>query len=279
MVISVLLKNTLNCFEIHWLQIITLKQRYSMMVLMLFAFQTDFLIGQELQNNKKQKSFDFFSFNPFAVIAGGSPTNMVESIPLQVPDPYKKPNTYWNPKLEETEKNYCGIKISADKVDYQLETFASEKELFAAGFAITHKASCGTCSSIQDLRVYIDRPNLTSPVRKCGALSFKWPVLRCLRGLGFSQPCAETWYYNIVQTRKKCSKVCLKSWWRNENFNQEDGSLNACLACDESEFGPAFKVTAGRTRRRSGIESAIKRKAQEFFKLSQDYLDSFEGKN
>jgi hypothetical protein len=38
-----------------------------------------------------------------------------------------------------------------------------------------------------------------------------------------------------------------------------DGSLNACLACDEAKSGPTFKAVAGRTRRRSGLSSAIAR--------------------
>jgi len=38
-----------------------------------------------------------------------------------------------------------------------------------------------------------------------------------------------------------------------------DGSLNACLACDEVHSGPTFKAVAGKTRRRSGLSSAIAR--------------------
>ena len=36
-------------------------------------------------------------------------------------------------------------------------------------------------------------------------------------------------------------------------------ALNDCLQCDEDEAGPVFKAVAGRTRRRSGLESAIAR--------------------
>ena len=40
-------------------------------------------------------------------------------------------------------------------------------------------------------------------------------------------------------------------------YNQEDGTLNPCLQCDEDVFGPVFKALAGRTRRKSGLAAAI----------------------
>ncbi|MFK7827368.1 MAG: hypothetical protein AB8G05_24705 [Oligoflexales bacterium] len=234
--------------------------------------QIEPLKAQESQKTKEKKSLDVFSFNSFIIVFGNNPIYSEHSIPLQVKDPYKKPNTYWNKQLEKSEKNYCGIKIDTKSSDYKLRTFSKQSDLFESGFHITHKGSCGTCSTAKDLKVYLEKPNLTSPVRKCAALSFRWPVMQCLLRLGFTRPCAETWYYNIAQTRRKCSTICIKSWWKDENFNGQDGSLNSCLACDEKEAGPAFKVTAGRTRRRSGIVSAIKRKDQEFYRLKHDYL-------
>jgi hypothetical protein len=47
--------------------------------------------------------------------------------------------------------------------------------------------------------------------------------------------------------------------------------LNACLACDEVKSGPVFKRTAGRTRRNSGIESAIGRQAGDLVPIRHDY--------
>jgi len=41
--------------------------------------------------------------------------------------------------------------------------------------------------------------------------------------------------------------------------NENTGKLNACLWCDEKTSGPGFKYTAARTRRGSGLESAIPR--------------------
>ena len=38
--------------------------------------------------------------------------------------------------------------------------------------------------------------------------------------------------------------------------------MNACLQCDEDESGPNFAKFAGRTRRNTGLESAITRPCQ-----------------
>ena len=49
-------------------------------------------------------------------------------------------------------------------------------------------------------------------------------------------------------------------------------TLNRCLECDERESGPVFKSWAGRTRRNSGLTSAINRPADSLARLSQDFL-------
>jgi hypothetical protein len=40
-------------------------------------------------------------------------------------------------------------------------------------------------------------------------------------------------------------------------YNTPDGGLNACLQCDEDNRGAVFKAMAGRTRRNSGLATAI----------------------
>ena len=46
----------------------------------------------------------------------------------------------------------------------------------------------------------------------------------------------------------------------NSKYNKANLQLNPCLNCDELKSGPIFKKFAGRTRRNSGVRSAIKRK-------------------
>jgi hypothetical protein len=53
--------------------------------------------------------------------------------------------------------------------------------------------------------------------------------------------------------------------------NLPDGSLNTCLACDETKSSLVFKKAAGRTRRGSGIVSSIGRDKDEVYPLVHDY--------
>lgn len=167
----------------------------------------------------------------------------------------------------------CAVQYEADHVRYTLQTFADKQAALAAGFMVTHQGKCGTCSTLQDLATYLDHTDLTTPVRKCSSkLLFPRWSMSCLRDLGFSEPCAQTWFYNAKNTSRDCLWVCLKSWMKNEPFTNEDGELNDCLACDEEKSGPVFKAVAGRTRRNSGIRSAIDRDEAEIYPIVHDYF-------
>jgi len=166
----------------------------------------------------------------------------------------------------------CGVRFERDQVRYRLSTFANTAAARSAGFAVTHLGACGTCSTLQDLAVYLEKPDLTAPVRKCG---IKWGAsasLKCLEQLGFSTACAQTWLYDAQNTRRRCLSVCLWSWIEGEAPTRKDGRLNACLQCDEDRSGPVFKATAGRTRRNSGIYSSIPRPNDEIAPLVHDYV-------
>ena len=166
----------------------------------------------------------------------------------------------------------CGVKFEPDLVHYRLGTFAADEEARAAGFAVTHVGACGTCSTLQDLAVYLERPDLTAPVRHCGILLSDSGSLACIEKLGFSAPCARTWFFNARNTRRECLGVCLASWIMAEPPTRSDGRLNACLQCDEDRSGPVFKATAGRTRRNSGIRSSIPRPDEEVDRVAHDYV-------
>lgn len=166
----------------------------------------------------------------------------------------------------------CGVRFEQDRVHYRLLTFADTAVARAAGFAVTHFGACGTCSTLQDLAVYLEKPDLTAPVRKC---AIKWDAsasLACLEDLGFSIACAQTWLYDAQNTRRQCLSVCTWSWLEGEPPTQKDGRLNACLQCDEDRSGPVFKVTAGRTRRNSGIPSSIPRPNDEIAPVIHNYV-------
>ncbi len=111
-------------------------------------------------------------------------------------------------------------------------------------------------------------------MRACGiqALSSDGGVdadVACLEGLGFDEPCADIWAYNTQNTRASCFDTCIANL--TAPYNEPDGSLNPCLACDESTSGPVFKAVAGRTRRNSGIADAICRPCSDVRPLVHAY--------
>lgn len=142
---------------------------------------------------------------------------------------------------------------------YRLQTFLSERAALGAGGQITHRGSCGACSSFQDLSVYIEQKDLNRAGRICGlrgTLGSKGQSIG-FRKLGFTDACAQIWSFNVDNTRSECMGSCMATIPTKHKL--PDGSLNPCLACDEENSGPVFKAVAGRTRRRSGLSSAIAR--------------------
>jgi hypothetical protein len=178
-------------------------------------------------------------------------------------DPYSEPT----PSTDSSE--VCGF-VAENTTQYHLQIFKNSTEAEAAH--ITHTGPCGLCSSLADLAVYMRFPDLTAPVQDCGLQYFSGPEedhIACLQALGFTYPCAQIWYYNTVHTREACGSVCLASI--DAPYHNPDGSLNDCLLCDEEQSGPVFKAIAGRTRRNTGIASAMCRPCEEVQPLSHYY--------
>ncbi len=141
---------------------------------------------------------------------------------------------------------------------YRLETFESEDEAEAAGARVTHDEACGLCSSLEDLAVYIEEVELTGPVRSCGLSGISGgdeEQRQCIQELGFSDECSQIWSWNTTNTREECLDICFD--YLASPHNESDGSLNPCLQCDEDRSGEIFQAVAGRTRRNSGLPSAI----------------------
>jgi hypothetical protein len=113
---------------------------------------------------------------------------------------------------------------------------------------------------------------ISAPVRSCGISWNDSAGLMCLEHLGLSAACAQTWLYNVVNTRRHCFSVCIVSWIKGEAPTRKDGRLNDCLECDEDLSGPVFKATAGRTRRNSGIQSSIPRPNEQIAPVVHDYV-------
>lgn len=181
-------------------------------------------------------------------------------------DPYASPA----PPVAE---GVCAVRVvDATAKTYRLETHASFEAAATAGLAVTHADPCGACSTLADLAVYAKENDLGRKVQDCGVKTLTGTLemnIACLEQLGFTKTCARIWAYNTRFTRTKCLGVCFTLL--DAPYHLPDGGLNGCLACDERESGPHFKAVAGRTRRNTGLPSAICRPCSEVHAIAHDW--------
>ena len=169
----------------------------------------------------------------------------------------------------------CALRFTnSEQFRYELREFESSTAASEAGYVVTHHGRCGSCSSLADLAVYLRKPDLTTPARQCARRFGLERKKTCFEeSVGFTPWCAESWAYNADNTRRECLTTCIADYgFFNLLFNRspgqnvdDSGRLRPCLQCDEDESGDGFKFSAGRTRRNSGIESAIPRPESEVY--------------
>jgi hypothetical protein len=154
---------------------------------------------------------------------------------------------------------------------YALVTYDSADAAVAAGARVTNFGRCGVCSTLANLAVYMADNDLVAPVRACGEQTGGDvdADVTCLEKLGFDLPCAQAWAFDTKHTSSLCLSVCIADL--SAPYNQPDGSLDPCIACDEDESGAVFKHVAGRTRRNSGLPNAICRPCSEVQPLVHSY--------
>jgi hypothetical protein len=165
------------------------------------------------------------------------------------------------------------VSAAGEPPRYVLQTYESSALATADGASPTHTGGCGACSTLSNFAVYAGTKDLTQPVRQCGLDHLDLPGnIACLEALGFDTPCATIWARNTQHTRKACLAPCLAAL--EQPYHLPDGSLNDCLQCDEDESGPVFKAVAGRTRRNSGLASALCRPCDDVRPIDhRAYLD------
>ena len=171
----------------------------------------------------------------------------------------------------------CGVLPQGDAGagprPYTLVTYPTAAAAQAAGADVTHFGHCGVCSTLANLAVYMSHDDLVAPVRTCGEEvdpdGGDGADVGCLMALGFDLPCAQAWAYDTAHTRSVCLSICLST--PTTAYNEPDGALNPCIACDEDQSGPVFKAVAGRTRRNSGIPNSICRPCSQVQPLVHDY--------
>lgn len=189
---------------------------------------------------------------------------------LSTPFPELASDPYLEP-VPESRPSVCAVVIEDLAAKrYRVQRFDDLPQVADAGAILTHHDACGRCSTLIDFALYASDRDLGARVKKCGLDNLSQPIgplTACLEALGFTRPCAQAWAYNINNTRAQCLGVCLSS----NKYHQENGALSDCLACDEQKSGPVFKAIAGRTRRNTGLASAICRPCSEVRPVAHDY--------
>ena len=180
----------------------------------------------------------------------------------------QEPVLRWYSSLH-SDSEVCAVRfVDSERVDYEVRTFPDSESALNEGYIVTHRRHCGVCSSLRTLAVYLASPDLTTPSGTCVRRLTMSGVKKCfMEEVGLEEPCAEAWTYNVMHTRRHCFAICTKHYGllnlvMNDMYDahrDDSGNLNPCLACDEYRSGPGFRYAAGRTRRASGLTSAIPR--------------------
>jgi hypothetical protein len=97
--------------------------------------------------------------------------------------------------------------------------------------------------------------------------------LQCYMDLGLTEECAKIWNYDGIYDGQACKKICTIELNDPNNGPPPACAINDCLQCDEDYAGPIFSSFAGRTRRRSGLQSEIIRPCSSVAKI--DVYDPF----
>lgn len=176
-----------------------------------------------------------------------------------------------------TDESVCALHYSDTTTcdEYHMVTYETVVAAEEAGGAVTHLGNCGACSTTQDLAVYLRHSDLTSLANGCGRSGLVKSYedgLKCFLNLGFTYPCAKIWMDNTRNTAQECGRTCFMSDVFNRELNGPPPKceLNECLQCDEEKSGAAFQRFAGRTRRGSGILSAIARSCDDIVHLKHE---------
>jgi hypothetical protein len=180
--------------------------------------------------------------------------------------------------IEKRKAEVCGVKFLDDEdLKYHLKTFSSSEDALDAGYTITHQNHCGACSSLHDLAIYLEKRNMVNDGRKCAKkLTFIGSKKCHIKRIGLSEYCSEAWAYNAIATRNRCFGTCVKEYglWNlirgkfPDTYINPDGTLKPCILCDELKSGGGYAYAAGRTRRSSGIVSAIDRGDEEVYPIN-----------
>ena len=120
-------------------------------------------------------------------------------------DPYKNDGCMVPAPPESIgEDSVCAYKYAdTDCAQYSMYTYPSKAEAEADGAYVTHYGNCGVCSTAQDLGVYMNNFDMTTPARRCALLNLisESLMLQCYAEMGMTAACGKMWGYNSQHTR------------------------------------------------------------------------------
>lgn len=104
-----------------------------------------------------------------------------------------------------------GVTQLCENTAYRLRTYPSREDAEAAGGFVTHVRHCGVCSTMQDMAVYAEHLQPTSPGNFCRRQSFTSLEngMACYLSLGMTQDCARIWADTSWNTAKNCFGSCV----------------------------------------------------------------------
>lgn len=104
-----------------------------------------------------------------------------------------------------------GVTQLCENTSYRLKTYPSQQEAEAAGGYVTHLGHCGVCSTMQDMAVYAQHLQPTSPGNFCRRQSFTSLEngMACYISLGMTQDCARIWADTSWNTATSCFRSCV----------------------------------------------------------------------
>lgn len=84
--------------------------------------------------------------------------------------------------------------------EYTTDTYPSKEAAEAAGAQLTHYGSCGVCSSLIDLAVYVEYPDLTGAGQECGLIGLADTQLgiECFESIGYTTVRQMTFTFPLI---------------------------------------------------------------------------------
>lgn len=241
-----------------------------------------------LAENSPHKSE--FPYRHSVSVGGATYTDYYSAITDGTTSPYEIEATAQNDGvtslLSENNERVCGLKL-LENGEYTLQTYESWSAAETDGARVTHKDNCGFCSTMQNLAVYMEKPELTVLVRECAMVLLgndgtererEDRARQCIRDIGFDEDCTWAWFWNSKYTRKVCQNTCVALLEAPHHIagGELTGALNDCMNCDEENSGRVFKAVAGRIRRNTGLPTSMCRPHDHESWICHNYADNFD---